>query len=114
MLGDVSHCRAGVVTGEDPGQLVRLLDATAEAVDGAETVDAVRIRVTDDGPGVSPALVPTLFEPFTRRHDGDVPGLGLALAVGSRLAIGFGATLSYGPAIPRGACFEVRVPIEAP
>lgn len=71
-----------------------------------------RIRVTDDGPGVAAALVPTLFEPFTRRHDGDVPGLGLALAVGSRLAMGFGATLSYEPAVPTGACFELRVPIE--
>ncbi|HVM53684.1 MAG TPA: GAF domain-containing sensor histidine kinase [Acidimicrobiales bacterium] len=74
--------------------------------------DRVTIAVTDDGPGVAPEMVPSLFEPFTRRRGTNSNGLGLGLAVSRRLAESFGATLTYAPADPTGSRFEVVVPRE--
>jgi len=50
------------------------------------------LRVSDDGPGVAPALQASLFEPFaTGRADGT--GLGLALA--REVALAHGGDLRY-------------------
>jgi PAS domain S-box-containing protein len=55
----------------------------------------VNVAVSDDGPGVDPAIEPTLFEPFVRgsgrRHD----GAGLGLAISHRLAQAMGGSLRY-------------------
>ena len=45
------------------------------------TKEQAIIRVSDDGPGIDPALTDKIFEPFfTTRTEEDAPGLGLALA----------------------------------
>ena len=43
----------------------------------ASTADRVRLTVKDNGPGVSPGLLPTLFEPF---GPGTGPGIGLSVS----------------------------------
>jgi PAS domain S-box-containing protein len=45
---------------------------------GREFDDPVRLRVSDNGPGVDPELVPRLFEPFVSGRPGG-SGLGLAI-----------------------------------
>jgi signal transduction histidine kinase len=57
--------------------------------------------VSDDGPGVDPALLPHLFEPFAsnRPH-----GAGLGLHLARAIADAHGGLLSY-RSQPRGACF---------
>jgi two-component system OmpR family sensor kinase len=74
---------------------------------GARTVrievDGERITVADDGPGVPPELVATLFEPFVTARPG---GSGLGLAVARRVAERHGGRLVLDPS-ERGARFSI-------
>jgi two-component system OmpR family sensor kinase len=62
---------------------------------------------SDDGPGVVPRLLPSLFMPF--RSAGGGAGLGLVIA--RRIARGHGGDLDYRPRLGEpGACFELWLP----
>lgn len=79
-----------------------------------ETGEHVQVRITDDGPGVDPAMVPQLFEPrFTTRHGTVRYGLGLGLALARRLVEGHGGTITLEPA-ERGTAATVTLPIDGP
>jgi signal transduction histidine kinase/ActR/RegA family two-component response regulator len=75
----------------------------------------VAIHVADDGPGIDPAFLPHLFEPFrqadgstTRRHG----GLGLGLAIVRRLVDAHGGRVfARSDGIGEGASFTVELPI---
>ncbi len=69
-----------------------------------EAKDVV-ISIADNGPGVAPQHVATLFQPFAS-HKPDGTGLGL-YAVNERVRE-LGGTIAYVPLEPRGAKFEVR------
>jgi signal transduction histidine kinase len=77
------------------------------AVRFAEGPGGHEIVVEDDGPGVSAALLPALFEPF--RSGGGGSGLGLAIA--RRVARGHGGDLVYDRG-ERGARFCLTLPRE--
>jgi signal transduction histidine kinase/FixJ family two-component response regulator len=73
----------------------------------------LRLRVTDEGPGVPASLKPIVFDVFsqgdnssTRRHG----GLGLGLAEAARCVKRLGGTLDCLDAA-MGACFEARIPV---
>ncbi|MEZ4235390.1 MAG: ATP-binding protein [Myxococcota bacterium] len=107
--------------------LVNLLKNAGEALRGRERgvvevevdVDAdaglggrerVLVRVSDNGPGVQPALAARLFQPYTTsRTDGT--GLGLALSRRYLTEMGGGITLADSSA--RGSTFELWVPAAA-
>lgn len=108
----------------DPGRLSQILinllvnagDAIASAgrQSGAVTIqatavgDEVEISVTDDGPGIPPALAARIFERFfTTKDAGKGSGLGLSI-VRTLVEEGRG-TLSLRPGGP-GACFVLRFP----
>ncbi len=76
----------------------------------AQGNDRVAIGVRDDGPGVSPEMIPRLFEPYatSKAH-----GTGLGLAIAQRIAVEHGGELSYVPH-PKGAEFRMVLPIEGP
>lgn len=80
---------------------------------GTSTRDArewVTIRVIDDGPGIDPAILPRLFEPFaSTRLDSRGTGLGLAVAEGIVREHG-GLILARNRADATGAVFEVTLP----
>jgi signal transduction histidine kinase/CheY-like chemotaxis protein len=74
-----------------------------------------RIRVTDNGRGISPDMLPRLFDMFTQEgrsgNDGN-SGLGIGLALTRDLVERHGGTLSAhsdGPG--RGAVFEIALPL---
>jgi signal transduction histidine kinase len=66
------------------------------------------VEVTDSGAGLSPDVLPHLFEPFFTTRNG---GLGLGLSLCESLATGMGGSLVGAPAAPRGAVFTLRLPL---
>jgi signal transduction histidine kinase len=72
--------------------------------------DRVRLVVTDTGPGVDPAIVSRLFEPFvTTKEVGKGTGLGLAVCRG--LVEGAGGTIQLDRAHAAGARFVIDLPV---
>ncbi|HEU0234922.1 MAG TPA: PAS domain S-box protein [Candidatus Limnocylindrales bacterium] len=93
-------------TGE-PGS-IRITAAAAAGPDGA----AVRLEVSDGGPGVPPENRDRLFVPFfTTKEPGEGTGLGLPVSFG--IVASHGGTLSFEPGPGgRGATFVVTLPVE--
>ena len=92
-----------------------LLNNAAEAAPGTEVrITALRdgkwikVRVSDQGPGVPPDLQTSLFAPFASTKAG---GSGLGLALSRRLVERHRGKLELVPT-PRGATFEVALPID--
>ena len=118
--------RAGLLVNGDPTRLAQvlanLLTNAAKYTDpgGRISLDArreeqwVKLSVVDDGSGISPELMPLLFEPFVQgpqtiaRARG---GLGLGLAIVRSLVELHGGSVSVSSAGPgRGSEFVVRLP----
>lgn len=72
-----------------------------------------RLVVKDEGPGISPADLDRIFEPFYRgdaaraRHTG---GFGLGLAVARWIVAAYGGRICAANRQPRGARFDVELP----
>jgi CheY-like chemotaxis protein/two-component sensor histidine kinase len=73
-------------------------------------VAALEISISDNGPGISPELLPRIFELFVQGQPG-AGGLGLGLAVARRLLEMHGGSISASsaPGTP-GTVFVVRLP----
>lgn len=72
----------------------------------------ITLQVLDTGPGISPELVPYIFEPFvTSRLDSKGTGLGLAVAQG--IVQEHGGTITATNRESGGACFEITLPTTA-
>ncbi len=70
------------------------------------SAQTVTLSVTDDGPGVSPEVRDTLFQPFvTARSD----GIGLGLAIARDIMRQLGGDLIHAPTAT-GACFIMEIP----
>jgi signal transduction histidine kinase len=86
-----------------PGKPVAI---TAEAVNSR-----VRVRVTDQGIGIEPAMLPRIFDRFERaveaRHYG---GLGLGLHIAKTIVDGLGGTLVVDSQPGHGATFTLELP----
>jgi len=67
----------------------------------------VELRLCDTGPGISPELLPRLFQPFV---SGKETGLGLGLVISRRIAEGHGGTLHAFNRPEGGAGFVLRLP----
>jgi signal transduction histidine kinase len=81
--------------------------AAAASLRGANgAVPAVRIRVRDHGPGISPEVRSRLFQPFFTTKPA---GTGLGLALARDTVIAEHGTLDLVP-VDDGACFDVVLP----
>jgi signal transduction histidine kinase len=95
--------------------LLGLLSNAAEAVppggtialDAAAADGAVRIHVSDSGPGIPPELRAQIFEPFftTRAR-----GTGLGLAIARHIIEAHGGRIEVGDGATGGACFTLTLP----
>jgi signal transduction histidine kinase len=74
------------------------------ADDGAQ----VRLVVVNRGVAIDPELVPSLFEPFKRRHR-SAPGLGLGLYIVAEIVRAHGATIEVASTVD-ATSFTVRWP----
>lgn len=86
--------------------------AATVSIEGRREGDFVLLAVSDDGPGISAADLPHLFEKFYRASEGDRKtagtGLGLAIAKGFVEAMG-GSLVVENVADGRGARFTFRL-----
>jgi len=78
---------------------------------GRQAVEAVEIRVEDDGPGLSREALQKLFIPFytTKRH-----GTGLGLPISRRLVEAHGGELNARSGPSGGTRVTVRLPLQPP
>jgi two-component system, OmpR family, sensor kinase len=79
---------------------------TASAADGA-----IRVEVSDNGPGVAPDKLPHIFERFYRAGAAPSrPGSGLGLAIVAEIATAHGGCAEAAPASPHGLRIRLTVP----
>jgi signal transduction histidine kinase len=75
-----------------------------------ESADII-ISVANQGPPIPEALMPLLFEPFTRSEAGQRgEGLGLGLYIASQIAEAHGGTLGVTSTVEAGTVFVARFP----
>ncbi|MHC8318662.1 GAF domain-containing sensor histidine kinase [Pseudomonas sp. LB3P31] len=73
--------------------------------------DELVISVTNQGPPIPQALLPLLFEPFTRAEAGQRgEGLGLGLYIASQITTAHNGNLSVTSTLESGTCFTARFP----
>jgi signal transduction histidine kinase len=72
----------------------------------------VRLEVGDDGPGIPPAALAHVFEPFARGTDAP-GGYGVGLATVHRLVEGHGGTIAIETASGRGTTVRIELPAAA-
>ena len=98
-----------------------LLENAHRYADGEVTLQLTQangmatVRVCDHGPGVPEALRERIFEPFFRlpgASEGD-GGVGLGLALVRAIVLRHGGTVTCTDGPEGGACFEVRLPLDA-
>ena len=93
--------------------VLNLLQNAIEALEGvpspvidisvAVRAGKVTVRISDNGPGVSPEVLDRLFTPFTTdKRD----GMGLGLVISRDIVAGFGGELIHEPT-PEGAVFKI-------
>jgi signal transduction histidine kinase len=80
-------------------------------VSAAKEDGTLRVTVQDNGPGVPAEFVPKLFDRFARSATtAKSPGTGLGLAIARSYARAHSGEVSYRPAAPHGAAFELVLP----
>ncbi|MFM8980477.1 MAG: ATP-binding protein [Planctomycetia bacterium] len=80
------------------------------SIRGQASGDQLVVTVSDNGPGVPPAIAARIFEPFfTTKAAGHGTGLGLALS--RAVAKEHGGDLGLEPERAEGACFVLRLPL---
>lgn len=77
-----------------------------------EDGDWAVLTVQDEGPGIAPELLPTLFQRYATGPDSR--GLGLGLFVARGIAEAHGGTLTAESIPGKGASFHLSLPLEGP
>lgn len=72
---------------------------------GTRSPDLIEIEVADDGPGIPPALLDKVFEPFFKGNDArvqDSTGFGLGLSIARDIVKRHGGEIEMSPRVPTG------------
>jgi two-component system sensor histidine kinase BaeS len=84
---------------------------SAVSIVGAMRPGAVRISITDGGPGIAPEVLPHLFERFAKSDDSRGSGLGLAIA--RRLVEAHGGSIAAERATTGGTTIAFELPTQS-
>jgi signal transduction histidine kinase len=79
------------------------------AIDGALEGSALRVTVTDNGPGVDPHVASRMFRPFVTTK---ARGTGLGLALVQKIIVTHNGRVTAGETSGRGARFTVTLPVK--
>jgi len=72
--------------------------------------DYIEIKVSDTGPGISPDLIESIFEPyFTTKAPGEGTGMGLAMVQG--IVESYGGKVTVDSMLGEGTIFKIYLPI---
>jgi two-component system OmpR family sensor kinase len=115
IAGDPDRLRQAIANLLANSRLHTPAGTTVTAALDATDVGAV-ITVTDDGPGIAPELLPTLFERFTRGDDSRsrlAGSTGLGLAIVAAIVGAHGGTVTA-TSEPGHTVFRVELPAAAP
>jgi signal transduction histidine kinase len=115
---------AAVTLDTDPRRLERVIgNLISNAVEhgGGDVMvtvyddDAVRVRVTDSGPGIDPVHLPHLFDRFYKADSArSGAGSGLGLAIARENALLLGGDVVVRSEAGAGTEFELRLPVTRP
>jgi signal transduction histidine kinase len=110
------------------GDLVRLVQVVANLLNNAARYsprggricvgclrirDQIEIRVKDSGQGISPAVLPRIFDAFVQQEEHPSAGLGLGLTIVHQLVTRHRGTVSaHSEGVGRGTEFVVRLPLD--
>ena len=83
-------------------------DTAKLTITARQESDAVRIRVHDTGPGISPEMRPTLFEPF---HSTTTSGMGIGLTLCRSIVEAHGGRIEAPPNVV-GGVIEFTLPLD--
>jgi signal transduction histidine kinase len=108
----------------DPGRLEQVLvnlltnayryGGPAVRIEAVRSSDHALLTVSDNGDGVAAELVSGVFEEYSRGATaGSHGGYGLGLAIVRGLVEAFGGRVWYDPGEPRGARFNLTLPLSA-
>ena len=93
----------GIEAMEEGGSLfVQFARATEEDGEGRQ----VKLTIRDGGPGIPPAILDRIFNPFFTTKD---TGTGLGLAIVHRIVDAHDGTITVTNPPGGGACFEIRI-----
>lgn len=87
--------------------------AGSASIDLTTADDGVIVSVRDDGPGIPPADLADLFEPFfrvNRSRSKTTAGYGLGLSICKRIVEAHGGTIAAANNPGRGATFTINLP----
>jgi PAS domain S-box-containing protein len=109
--------RAGRVPRADVAQLSGSWRGRSFPLAANAFAEFLKISVTDNGIGISPAGLDQLFRPFSQIDSGlarKFEGTGLGLAMLKLLAELHGGTVAVESAVGEGSCFTVWLPLREP
>ncbi|MHB1216204.1 MAG: PAS domain-containing protein [Thiobacillus sp.] len=80
-----------------------------------EGADRLRIRVTDNGPGIPAHRLTELFQPFNRldAERSEIEGTGIGLTITQRIVEMMGGTVGVESALGVGSTFWIELPLES-
>jgi signal transduction histidine kinase len=77
-------------------------------------IDAVRIEIEDNGPGIPPEAERRIFEPFQRLAGTRQPGFGLGLATVKKIVEAYHGCLGVRSCPGKGSIFWFELPMAPP
>lgn len=80
----------------------------------SERAPHLLFRIEDTGPGISPALIPRIFDDFVTgdaTYNRDASGTGLGLSIAKRFATGLGGTIGVDSELGSGSTFWFDLPV---